>query len=42
VYDSHGEERRIQNKYQSELTAATAAEKSAERGKSYKNTLLMI
>jgi chromosome segregation ATPase len=39
VYDSHGEERRIQNKYQLELKAATAAEKSAEREKQLAITL---
>ncbi len=30
VFESHGEERRIQNQYQSELQAAAIAEKSAE------------
>lgn len=31
VFDSHGEERRIKEQYQSELKAAAAAEKSAAR-----------
>ncbi|KAG7668567.1 hypothetical protein NADE_006728 [Nannochloris sp. 'desiccata'] len=39
VYDSHGEERRIQDKYQSELKAAAVAEKSAEREKQLAITL---
>ena len=39
VFDSHGEERRIQKQYENELQAATTAEKTAEREKKLAITL---
>lgn len=39
VYDSHAEERRIENKYQSEIKAAAVAEKSAETEEQLATTL---